>query len=239
MYFYNDFFRQPMIKNHTDPKLTCQKDNGNCSHLCLLSSGNTGYQCACPHLMKIGQDSKTCVPNEKFLIMSRQNEIRGLDFNNHQTKGHNIIPPLSLPKIGSPLGLDFDAKLKKIYWFDSKEKQVMRSSINGTNPEVILDDIIMTDNGDDFEAFAIDWITGNIYFATSVTQVIDVISESTSEIFVTSSQTEFFRSIIHKNPGLIKGIVLAPTLGQMYWHDKGKKNVCLFFLKKKSAFEET
>ena len=74
--------------------------------------------------MKLGSDQKTCIPHEIFLIMSRQNEIRGLDFNDGQTKGHNIIPPFSLPKIGSPLGLDFDAKLKKIYWFDSKHKKV-------------------------------------------------------------------------------------------------------------------
>ena len=97
----------------------------------------------------------------------------------------------------------------------------MRSSINNTSPEIILDDIIMTNDGDDFEAFAVDWISGNIYFATSVTQVLDVISDSTSDIFVTSKNTEYFRSIIHKNPGLIKGIVLAPVLGKMYWHDKG------------------
>ena len=81
----------------------------------------------------------------------------------------------------------------------------------------------MTNDGDDFEAFAVDWISGNIYFATSVTQVLDVISDSTSDIFVTSKNTEYFRSIIHKNPGLIKGIVLAPMLGKMYWHDKGKQ----------------
>ena len=115
----NLYFRQPKIKNIKDPKLSCKKNNGNCSHLCLITSNDSGYQCACPHLMKLGEDQKTCIPNEKFLIMSRKNEIRGLDFNNH-----NLIPPLSLPKIGSPLGLDFDAKLKKIYFFDSKQKKV-------------------------------------------------------------------------------------------------------------------
>ena len=115
----NLYFRQPKIKNIKDPKLSCKKNNGNCSHLCLITSNDSGYQCACPHLMKLGEDQKTCIPNEKFLIMSRKNEIRGLDFNNH-----NLIPPLSLPKIGSPLGLDFDAKSKKIYFFDSKQKKV-------------------------------------------------------------------------------------------------------------------
>ena len=107
----------------------------------------------------------------------------------------------------------------------------MRSSINNTSPEIILDDIIMTNDGDDFEAFAIDWISGNIYFATSVTQVLDVISDSTSDIFVTSKNTEYFRSIIHKNPGLIKGIVLAPMLGKMYWHDKGNLKYLPYFQK--------
>jgi hypothetical protein len=29
----------------------------------------------------------------------------------------------------------------------------------------------------------------------------------------------YFRSIVDKNPGIIEGIVLAPTLGTMYWHD--------------------
>ena len=138
-----DCFRQPKIENDTDPKLACKKDNGNCSHLCLISSNFNGYQCACPHLMKLGSDQKTCIPHEIFLIMSRQNEIRGLDFNDGQTKGHNIIPPLSLPKIGSPLGLDFDAKLKKIYWFDSKHKKVRNyfslrnwCKKNGTGPKL-------------------------------------------------------------------------------------------------------
>ena len=28
-----------------------------------------------------------------------------------------------------------------------------------------------------------------------------------------------FRSVVDKNPGIIQGIVLAPTLGTMYWHD--------------------
>ena len=115
----NLYFRQPKIKDIKNPKLSCKKNNGNCSHLCLITSNDSGYQCACPHLMKLGEDQKTCIPNEKFLIMSRKNEIRGLDFNNH-----NLIPPLSLPKVGSPLGLDFDAKLKKIYFFDSKQKKV-------------------------------------------------------------------------------------------------------------------
>ena len=29
----------------------------------------------------------------------------------------------------------------------------------------------------------------------------------------------FFRSVVDKNPGIIEGIVVAPTLGTMYWHD--------------------
>ena len=29
----------------------------------------------------------------------------------------------------------------------------------------------------------------------------------------------YLRSVVDKNPGIIEGIVLAPTLGTMYWHD--------------------
>lgn len=37
----------------------CGIDNGNCSHLCLLSINGT-YKCACPHIMILTSDNRTC-----------------------------------------------------------------------------------------------------------------------------------------------------------------------------------
>lgn len=37
----------------------CEVNNGNCSHLCLLSTNQT-YKCACPHIMILMSDNRTC-----------------------------------------------------------------------------------------------------------------------------------------------------------------------------------
>ena len=39
----------------------CLDNNGNCSHLCLLSSSDTdGFGCECPNGMFLGRDRRTC-----------------------------------------------------------------------------------------------------------------------------------------------------------------------------------
>lgn len=205
--------RQPKLRNDQDIKLSCMKNNGNCSHLCLINDAKS-FDCACPHLMKLGPDGKTCQSNEEFFLIAKANEIRGLDLDNLQ---RDVMPPIFLPRIDKPSGLDFDAINEKVYWFDSKQKRIMRSNINGTRIETILDDMIQVNDVEDYEAFAIDYITGNIYFATQVTEVIDNINEMTSDIFVTNHNLEFFHTVIHKSPDPIHGLVLAPKLGLMFW----------------------
>ena len=161
--------------------------------------------------MRLKSDQKTCENYQEFFLISKQNQIRGLNFDKK-----DVIPPIFLPKMGSPLGLDFDAKNGQIFWFDSQQKRIMKSFINGTKKSTILDSMILTED-DSYEAFAIDYTTGNIYFSTCVTEIVDLISETTSDIFVTN--LDFYSNVIHQNPRLIKGLVLAPKLGMMYWHD--------------------
>ena len=76
----------------------CGSDNGGCSHLCLLSFNGT-FRCHCPHVMKLADDGRSCVRNERVLLFSRTNEIRGVDLDNPY---YHIIPPISMPQVGSP-----------------------------------------------------------------------------------------------------------------------------------------
>ena len=207
--------RQPIIEDPNDAKLACSRSNGNCSHLCLLTFD--GFTCACPHLMELSKDGKTCVQKEKFFLVAKPNEIRGLD----SSFKHNVIPPISLPKVSTPQGLEFNAKLKKIYWFDSSQKRIMSSFINGSSLNTVINKVIVSE-GELYEAFAIDWITNNIYFCSSLTPILDAMSAKTSNIFVTTHDFSYVHSVIEKNPRIIRGLVLAPTLGYMYWHDQGE-----------------
>ncbi|XP_022241765.1 low-density lipoprotein receptor-related protein 2-like [Limulus polyphemus] len=52
----------------------CMNNNGNCSHLCLLSPGG-GYKCACPDQFIFLSDNKTCIAN----CTSRQHQCGGND----------------------------------------------------------------------------------------------------------------------------------------------------------------
>jgi hypothetical protein len=44
----------------SDVKNPCGDNNGNCSHLCLLSVNGT-FKCDCPHVMRLNKDQRTCV----------------------------------------------------------------------------------------------------------------------------------------------------------------------------------
>lgn len=50
----------------------CSINNGNCSHLCLLSMNET-YKCACPHIMILTSDNLTCkgMSMSLYLLFSR------------------------------------------------------------------------------------------------------------------------------------------------------------------------
>lgn len=45
-------------------KNPCEKNNGGCSHLCLISKNTQeNYTCACPDTFQLGSDSRTCFAN--------------------------------------------------------------------------------------------------------------------------------------------------------------------------------
>ena len=48
--------------------------------------------------MKLAEDRRSCVRNERVLLFSRTNEIRGVDLDNPY---YHIIPPISLPQVCS------------------------------------------------------------------------------------------------------------------------------------------
>lgn len=170
--------RQPKL-NTTHP---CTINNGNCTHLCLLSKKFI-FKCECPHIMKLSSDNRTCIPNEKVLLFARPNEIRGVDLENLQ---YHIISPISLPAVINTQQLDFDAKTKVIYYADTESNELKRSNLNNSVVEVIIDTLIENPFG-----LAYDWISNNLFVTSQET--------IKPKIYVCNSKGEYIHAVINQN----------------------------------------
>ena len=182
----------------------CAVNNGQCSHLCLINKNNT-FRCKCPHIMKLDIDNKTCIPNEEVLLISRPNEIRGVDLSQPY---YHTIPPINLPKVIAASQIDFVAKQKQIYWADSQLNEVKRALLTGSPVETIIDTVITNPHG-----FAIDWIANNL-FVTSM-------DANKGKIFVSNLNGEFISEIISEDLFNPQSLAVHPLKGLIIWSDHG------------------
>lgn len=206
--------RQPKIENELNP---CFFKNGNCSHLCLLSTVYT-RRCACPNLMILSQDDMTCETHERVLLIGRTNEIRALDMNEPL---HNVMAPISVPKVFNPRQFEYDTKTKTIYWADSNTNEVKKTQLNGNNIDTVIDVIIESPSG-----LALDWISGNIY-VTSASQ-----HKNPGKIYISNLNGEYISILMDGSHGLgsPKSIAVHPILGLLFCIDEGLNNDVSIFV---------
>lgn len=189
--------RQPRDKKQINP---CEINNGGCSHLCLIDI-DQGYQCNCPHIMRLKSDNKTCVVvNEKILVFSRLNEIRGVDLD---MPYFHTIPTISSPHAMSPSALDFHASSGKLYWADPQSSEVRRSNLQGGPSETLIDAGISQPFG-----LAIDWISGNMF----------VSANGDNSISVCNLQGEYIRMVVNGSYlAQLTSIAVDPIDAWLFW----------------------
>ncbi|EGW11456.1 Low-density lipoprotein receptor-related protein 1B [Cricetulus griseus] len=146
--------RQPQASN----PCAANEGRGPCSHLCLINH-NRSAACACPHLMKLSSDKKTCYEMKKFLLYARRSEIRGVDIDNPYM---NFITAFTVPDIDDVAVIDFDASEERLYWTDIKTQTITRAFINGTGLETVISRDIQSIRG-----LAVDWVSRNLYWISS------------------------------------------------------------------------
>lgn len=118
-----DHRRQPQ---HPHP---CQKNNGGCSHLCLLSSRLPGYSCACPIGIKL-VDNLTCADGpEELLLLARRTDICLIHLDSPDYT-HKVLP---LRDIRYTIAVDYDPVEGFIYWSDDEVKKIQRARLNGSD----------------------------------------------------------------------------------------------------------
>lgn len=74
--------------------------------------------------------------NERVLLFSRANEIRGVDL---AQPYYHTIPTISLPQVLAPTQLDYVAATKSLYWTDSQVNEVKRAGLTGGTTHSIID----------------------------------------------------------------------------------------------------
>ncbi|RXG68700.1 Low-density lipoprotein receptor-related protein 1 [Armadillidium vulgare] len=194
--------RQPKV-----PVNPCEKDNGGCSHLCLLSFNST-RQCNCPQIMSLSSDNVTCVRKEKVLVFSRSNEIRGVDISKPSS---DIITRIPILKSQTSLPIDFVENNRMIYWADTRLNEIRRINIStsGSPKETVVDTAIESPNG-----FAIDWLSGNMFIGSS--------GPTRKQISVGTINGEFVMPIITESIYQIESLAVDPYEGRIFWSDVGE-----------------
>lgn len=135
----------------------CSVSNGDCSHLCLLNP--KGHKCACPIGVKLSPNGRTCNdgPND-FIIFARRTDIRQISLDND----YLVDVVLPLPPMSSTMTVDVDSVTGDIYWSDTAEDVLMKSTSDGIYYSKVIGDSL-----GNVESLVIDSIGRKIYFTDS------------------------------------------------------------------------
>ncbi|XP_013175419.1 PREDICTED: low-density lipoprotein receptor-related protein 4 isoform X2 [Papilio xuthus] len=189
---------------HTERKFVanrCAKNNGGCSHLCLLKPN--GRSCACPTGIKINDDKKTCPEGPlNYLIFAHRIDIRVMSLD----VPYLVDVVMPLPPLKNTLGVDVDQRTGMVYWSDTAERIIQRSNRHGQNVETIFSHGIRTCDG-----MAIDSAGRKIYWTDGGRNSIEVAELDGSNR----------KLLIWTGLDSPRAIALYYEQGYMFWSDWG------------------
>lgn len=179
-------------------------ENGNCSHLCLLSPQPPFYSCACPTGVRLLQDGRTCASGaENILLLARRRDIRRISLDTPDYT--SIVIPLK--NIKHAIAIDYDPVDDYVYWTDDEIKAIRRVKLDGTGGEYIVTINLGTPDG-----IAVDWVARNIYWTDTFTKMIEVARLNGS----------FRKVVVKENIYKPRAIAVHPARGLMFWTDWGE-----------------
>ncbi|XP_078453259.1 low-density lipoprotein receptor-related protein 6-like [Lampetra planeri] len=204
----------------------CDRDNGGCSHLCLLSPNKPFFSCACPTGVRLLDNNKTCRNGPaELLLLARRTDLRTISLD---TPDFTAVM-LPLEGVRHAIALDFhpgehhvvdrhprdDAAGAgpdgegggHVYWTDDNAQTIRRARLDGSASEVLVSLEIEHPDG-----IAVDWVARNLYWTDTGTDRIEVarLDGSSRRVLVSDGLDE------------PRAIVLDPMAGYMYWSDWGE-----------------
>lgn len=182
----------------------CKINNGNCSHLCLLSTLAKGFSCACPTGVKLLSDTQCADGPQNVIFLVQRTQISRISLDSPDYTSF----PLSLGKVRSAISIDYDPVDDFIYWSDEEQRVIKKARQDGTFTTDVVNTEIKQPDG-----IAIDWIAKNLHWTDS----------GSDRIEVCRLNGLYRRVLINDNLEEPRGIAVAPTLGWMFWGDWGRK----------------
>ncbi|EDV28584.1 uncharacterized protein TRIADDRAFT_19424, partial [Trichoplax adhaerens] len=186
----------------------CGHNNGNCSHLCLISpsqgnnSQSTGYTCACPTGVSF-KSGKVCHSGPiNFLLITRRSDLRWMSLDAPQF----IDVRINIQDIKHAFDVTYDPVDHYIYWADNIIQAILRAKLDGSGASVIIPNIQSP------EGLAIDWIARTIYWTDKIEKKIEV---------ATLNGTQR-KTIIKTDLDTPRAIAIDPFRGYIFWSDWGK-----------------
>uniref|UniRef100_A0A336M1L1 CSON010315 protein n=1 Tax=Culicoides sonorensis TaxID=179676 RepID=A0A336M1L1_CULSO len=164
----------------------CGINNGNCSHLCLLSSTQKrGYSCACPTGIKLINDFQCADGPEEMLFIAQRTSINKVSLD---TPDHTLND-ISLGEVKYAIAIDYDPLENMIYWsdeddWDEKRPKIERSSLDGTERVVLVSTELGWPNG-----ITLDIERRKIYWCDAKEDKIEVANMDGSERMTVISET--------------------------------------------------
>ncbi|XP_006822699.1 LOW QUALITY PROTEIN: low-density lipoprotein receptor-related protein 6-like [Saccoglossus kowalevskii] len=183
----------------------CGQNNGDCSHLCLMSPHPPKYTCACPTGVRLLTNGRTCADGaEEILLLARRTDLRRISLD---TPDYTDVV-LQLEDIQHAIAIDYDPVDGYIYWTDDEVRAIRRASMDGTGGEFIVTTEVEHPDG-----LAVDWVGRNLYWTDTGNDRIEVARlNGTSRTILISEDLDEPRAI-----------ALDPADGYMYWTDWGSK----------------
>ncbi|CAH1393043.1 unnamed protein product [Nezara viridula] len=198
----------PSSQNGTN---ACAINRGNCSHLCFpISTSERVCACAAGYT-KDSEDSTKCHGINELIIYSINWEMRGLSLAENDT-GDQVLGPIS--RVSMADSIDYDAANDYIYWADGDHGTITRVHRDGTGREVVIGHHEPVDSlpVDWLTGLAVDWVSGNIYWADPKLNVIEVAKLNGSHRYV----------VVHSGLETVHSLAVDPVAGLLFWSDNAK-----------------
>ncbi|KAL7046079.1 hypothetical protein ACKWTF_002468 [Chironomus riparius] len=211
--------RQPWDFNGegTAKEITSPCENSPCSHLCLLNKNNT-FKCACPHMMRIGENEHVCEKiKDVMFYITNKSEIRAIELKHPYSSAISTIYHTS--QIIMPNHIAVNPKEKRIFWSDIQLREIksvkLSTSITPSDQkiETILDVEI-----DNVHGFAIDFVSELMFFSQPIpeSESENLGSNKSHRLLVSNLKGEYLSKILD-NVSDIYDLIAAIELRKIFY----------------------